>query len=53
MDQIPGRTQRGRATPFLTDPEQYKCGKYGRLGHNLRTCHWQISEVRLVVVSII
>jgi hypothetical protein len=53
MDQIPGRTRRGRATPFLNDPEQYECGKCGRLGHNSRTFHWQISEVRLVVVSII
>jgi hypothetical protein len=53
MDQIPGRTRRGRVTPFLNDPEQYECGKCGRLGHNSRTCHWQISEVRLVGVFII
>jgi hypothetical protein len=53
MDQIPGRTRHGRATPFLTDPEQYECGKCGRLGHNSRTCRWQVSEVRLVIVSII
>ena len=53
MDQIPGRTRCGRGTLFLTDPEQYKCGKCGRLGHNSRTCHWQISEVRLLVVFII
>jgi hypothetical protein len=53
MDQIPGRTRHGRVTSFLTDPEQYECGKCGRLGHNSRTCHWQISEVLLVVVSII
>jgi hypothetical protein len=53
MDHISGRTRRGRATPFLTDPEQYECGKCGRLGHNSRTCRWQISEVRLVVDSII
>jgi hypothetical protein len=26
MDQIHGRTRHGRATPFLTDPEQYECG---------------------------
>ena len=45
MDQIPRRTRRGRGTPFLTDPEQYECDKCGRLGHNSRTCHWQISEV--------
>jgi hypothetical protein len=53
MDQIPGRTRRGTATIFFTNPEQYECGKCGRLGHNSRTCHWQISEVQLVVVSII
>jgi hypothetical protein len=52
MDQIHGRTRHGRGTPFLTDPEQYKCGKCGRLGHNSRTCHWQISEVQLLVVFI-
>jgi hypothetical protein len=39
MDQVFGRTRRGRATPFLTDPEQNQCGKCGRLGHNSRTCH--------------
>jgi hypothetical protein len=53
IDQIPSRTRRGRATPFLNDSEQYECGKFGRLGHNSRTCHWQISEVRFIVVSII
>jgi hypothetical protein len=53
MDQIPGRTRRWRVTPFLTYPEQYECGKCGRLGHNSRTCRWQISDVQLVVVSII
>jgi hypothetical protein len=53
MDQIPGRVRCGRATPFLTDPEQYECGKCGRLGHNSHSCHWQISEVQLVVISII
>jgi hypothetical protein len=45
MDEIPERTRHGRATPFLTDPKQYECGKCGRLGHNSCTCHWQISEV--------
>jgi hypothetical protein len=45
MDQIPGSSRRGRRTPFLTDPEQYECGKCGRLGHNSRTCRWQISGV--------
>uniref|UniRef100_K3YL96 Aminotransferase-like plant mobile domain-containing protein n=1 Tax=Setaria italica TaxID=4555 RepID=K3YL96_SETIT len=49
MYKIPGRTRYGRATPFLTDPEQNECNKCGRLGQNSRTCHWQISEVRLVV----
>lgn len=44
MDQVSGRTRRGRATPFLADPEQNECGKCGRLGHNSRTCRWQISE---------
>jgi len=34
MDQIPERTRHGRGTPFFTDPEQYECGKCGRLGHN-------------------
>ena len=32
MDQIPRKTRHGRGTPFLTDPEQYECGKCGRLG---------------------
>ena len=49
MGQIPERTRRGRGTPFVTDPEQYECGKCGRLGHNSRNCLWQISEVRLLV----
>ena len=53
MDQIPRRTRHGRGTPFLTDPEQYECGKCGRLDHNSRTSHWQISEVRLLVLFII
>jgi len=53
MDQMPGRTRRGRGTPFVTDPEQYEYGKCGRLGHNSRSCRWQISEVGLLVYSII
>jgi hypothetical protein len=53
MDQIPDRTRCGRVTPFLIDPKQYECGKCGRLDHNSHTYHWQISEVRLAVVSII
>uniref|UniRef100_K4A195 SWIM-type domain-containing protein n=1 Tax=Setaria italica TaxID=4555 RepID=K4A195_SETIT len=28
MDQVSGRTRRGRATPFLADPEQNECGKW-------------------------
>jgi hypothetical protein len=32
MDEIPRRTRRGRGTPFLTDPEQYECGKCDILG---------------------
>uniref|UniRef100_K4A1T2 SWIM-type domain-containing protein n=1 Tax=Setaria italica TaxID=4555 RepID=K4A1T2_SETIT len=28
MDQVSGRMRRGRATPFLTDPEQNECGKW-------------------------
>jgi hypothetical protein len=47
MDQVSGRSRRGRATPFLTDPELYECGKCGRLGHNSRTCRWQIAQVQL------
>jgi hypothetical protein len=47
MDQIAGRSRSGR-TPFLTDPEQYECGKCSKLGHNSHTCRWQISEVCLV-----
>ena len=51
MDQVSGRTRRGRATPFLTDPEQNQCGKCGRLGHNSRTCHWPLSQVKITNVS--
>jgi hypothetical protein len=47
MDQVSGRMRRGRAAPFLTDPEQNQCGKCGRLGHNSRTCHWPLSQVKL------
>jgi hypothetical protein len=47
-DQVGGTSRRGRRTPFLTDPKQYECGKCGRLGHNSRTCRWQISEVCIV-----
>ena len=53
MDQVGGRSRRGRRTPFLTDPEQYECGKCGRLGHNSRTCRWQISEVCIFSLMIL
>jgi hypothetical protein len=49
MDQVSGRTRRGRATPFLTDPEQNQCGKSGRLGHNSRTCHCPLSQVHFTL----
>jgi hypothetical protein len=45
MDQVSSRTRRGRASPFLVDLEQNECGKYGRLGHNSRTCIWTLSQV--------
>ena len=45
MDQVSGRSRRGRASPFLVDPEQNECGKCGRLGHNSRTCIWTLSQV--------
>jgi hypothetical protein len=45
--------RRGRATPFPTDPELYECGKCGRLGHNSRTCHWQISQVQFHYIHIV
>ena len=47
MDQVFGRTRRGRATPFLTDPKQNQCGKCGRLGHNSCTYHWLLSQVQI------
>jgi hypothetical protein len=50
MDQVSGRTRRGRATPFLTDPEPNQCGKCGRLGHNARSCHWPLSQVEIICV---
>ena len=37
--------------PLLTDPEQNQCGKCGRLGHNSRTCHWPLSQVKITNVS--
>ena len=51
MDQVSSRTRRRRATPFLTDPEQNQCGKCGRLGHNSRTCHWSLRQVKITNIS--
>jgi len=44
MDQVSGRTTRGRATPFLCDPEQSQCGRCNRVGHNSRRCSWSLSQ---------
>lgn len=44
MDQISGRTRRGRARPFVSDPEENNCGRCGRLGHNSRRCSWPLSQ---------
>ena len=43
MDQISGRTRRGRARPFVEDPEPINCRRCGRIGHNTRTCSWPLS----------
>jgi hypothetical protein len=45
MDQVSGRSRRGRASPFLVDLEQNECGKCMRLGHNSRTCIWTLCQV--------
>jgi len=45
MDQISGRTRRGRARPFVEDPEPINCRRCGRIGHNTRTCSWPLSQV--------
>ena len=45
MDQISGRTRRGRARPFVEDPEPINCRRCGRIGHNTRTYSWPISQV--------
>jgi hypothetical protein len=50
MVQVSGRTRWGRATPFLTDPEQNQCGKCVRLGLNSCTCHWPLSQVKIINV---
>jgi len=44
MDQIFGRTKRGRARPFVEEPEQNQCGRCGKLGHNSRTCFWTLIQ---------
>ena len=49
MDRIPGRTKRGRANPFVEDPQETHCGMCGLMGHNSRTCQrrsTQVSSVR-------
>jgi hypothetical protein len=43
MDQVLGKTRRRRGTPFISDPDENKCGRYGRLGHNTCTCSWPLS----------
>jgi hypothetical protein len=50
MDQVSGRSRRGRASPFLVDPEQNECGKCGRLSHNSRTCIWTLSQVWYILI---
>jgi hypothetical protein len=50
IDQVSGRTRQRRGTPFLSDPNKNKCGRCGRLGHNMRTCSWPLSQVQIVVV---
>ena len=48
MDQISGRTRRGRARPFVSEPEENNCGRCGRLGHNSRRYSWPLSQVLLL-----
>jgi hypothetical protein len=50
MDQVSGRTRWRRGTPFLSDPDENKCVRCGRLGHNTRTCSWPLSRVQIAVV---
>jgi hypothetical protein len=50
MDQVSRRTRRRRGTPFLFDPDKNKYGRCGRLGHNIRTCSWPLSQVQIDVV---
>jgi hypothetical protein len=50
MDQVSERTRWRRGTPFLSDPDENKCGRCGGLGHNTRTCSWLLSKVQIAVV---
>jgi hypothetical protein len=40
---------RGEEPPFFSDPDENKCGRCGRLGHNTGTCSWPLSQVQIVV----
>jgi hypothetical protein len=51
MDQVSERIRQGRATPFLSDPDENNCGRCGRLGHNTRTCSWLLIQVQITVVT--
>jgi len=50
MDQISGRTKKGRARPFVEEPKQNQYGRCSRLGHNSRTCFWTLSQVPINLV---
>ena len=53
MDQVSGRTRRGRARPFVEEPEQDECGRCRRIGHNSRTCFWTFSQVETICIYIL